>query len=277
MLIDPYIVADGFLTLAADGHGGGEAQAGLPPLHPILVHFTVALIPASFGADLLGAWCNKPGLRATGWWTLLLGAILTPFTALFGWLWMTSGDHGGHWQMQYHQWLGISLAVAIVALALWRGWLARRERGPGWGYGIVAAALLAAVMIQGDLGGSMTYGQGLVFGSGDHSGHEHGGGGEAGGDAHGHADEHGGVSPAGAGGEGGHHDGDDSGHHTERGTGARAEDHDHGSHSSESETADHHQGAASGGDITDPAITTPQPQPDATAPARDDGHSGHSH
>ena len=154
-----------------DAAVGGSAGA-FPPIHPILVNFTAALIPASFAADLLGAWLNRDGLRQTAWWTLLLAAVITPFTALFGWVWLWAGSHGGGTLISIHQWLGTILAIAVVGMAIWRGM--RFKRGgnrPGWAYGIVAAVLLGGVMVQGDVGGAMSFGQGIVVSG---SSHQHG-------------------------------------------------------------------------------------------------------
>jgi uncharacterized membrane protein len=62
----------------------------LPPLHPILVNFTAALVPASVMSDLLGRVLGRPTLSATGWWTMFYAAAITPFTALAGWWWLRS-------------------------------------------------------------------------------------------------------------------------------------------------------------------------------------------
>jgi uncharacterized membrane protein len=129
------------------------------------VNFTAALVPTSFLFDLLGAWRKNDRLLAVGWWTLLLAACLTPVTILFGWLWMGSMADMDHWQMPVHKWLGTSLGAALIVLAIWRGWLYRRERGPGWSYAAVAAVLLLAFAAQGDLGASMSFEKGIVFSS----------------------------------------------------------------------------------------------------------------
>ncbi len=147
----------------------------LPPLHPILVNFTAGLVPASFALDLLGAWLKKDALRAAGWWTLLLAACLTPLTALAGWLWKRSMGDMDHWQMPIHMWLGISLAVLFILMAIWRGWLYYHSHSPGWAYASVAAVLLGALMFQGDLGGSMSFGRGIFISAGNEGGHSHGG------------------------------------------------------------------------------------------------------
>lgn len=160
------IFASDLATLAAAGGSGGGA---FPPIHPILVNFTAALIPTSFVADLFGAWLKKDGLRATAWWTLLLAAIITPFTALFGWIWFWTGSHGSGTLISIHQWLGTAIALAVVGMAIWRG--IRFKRGgnrPGWAYGIAAAILLVGVMVQGDVGGAMSFGQGIVVSGSSH-------------------------------------------------------------------------------------------------------------
>jgi uncharacterized membrane protein len=47
----------------------------MPPLHPALVHFPIALVVFSFITDLLGRILNKPSLRAAGFWSLV-GALI---------------------------------------------------------------------------------------------------------------------------------------------------------------------------------------------------------
>lgn len=47
----------------------------MPPLHPALVHFPIALVGFSFITDLLGLLLKKPSLRAAGFWSLI-GALL---------------------------------------------------------------------------------------------------------------------------------------------------------------------------------------------------------
>jgi uncharacterized membrane protein len=145
--------------LAHAGEGGGF---GFPPLHPIFVNFTAGLIPAALLFDLLGAWLKKDSLRSAGWWTLLLAACLTPVTVVLGWFWMKSMEDMEGWEMPYHKWLGISLGICLILFTIWRGVLYRRGRGPGWAYGIVGVVVLGALAVQGDLGGAMSFGRGVV-------------------------------------------------------------------------------------------------------------------
>jgi len=80
-------------------------------IHPILVNFTAALVPASFGSDVLGKIVRKPSLHAAGFWMLIYAAAITPFTAIAGYIWKRSVASAlSPVQIAVHQWLGISLA-----------------------------------------------------------------------------------------------------------------------------------------------------------------------
>ena len=63
-----------------------------------------------------------------------------------------------HPQMPVHKWLGIALAVVLPVLlwSRWRGY--RKDEAPGWAYLAYAAAVGAVLVVQGHLGGTMTFG-----------------------------------------------------------------------------------------------------------------------
>ena len=127
-------------------------------VHPILVHFTTALLPVSFFSDAVGKFTDRYSLTPAAWWMLLYGAIATPLTALAGWMWASDmGDAAGS-TMKIHQWLGISLVVGFLVLAIWRGRIFILAKKPGIVYFAVAAIVVAALMYQGYLGGKMTLG-----------------------------------------------------------------------------------------------------------------------
>lgn len=136
----------------------------LPPfswdsLHPILVNFTAALIPASVFSDLLGRLLRRESLRHAAWWTLLYAAAVTPFTALAGWFWKQSIEAALSAEViAVHQWLGIWLAFAFPFLVLWRWRFHSRGESPGLAYLMTAALTMLALMYQGHVGGSMAFG-----------------------------------------------------------------------------------------------------------------------
>lgn len=140
-------------------HGGDAGfDWHLPPLHPILVNFTAALIPVSVLSDILGVVLGRQSLRAAGWWTLLFGAVITPFTVLAGWMWLQASPGMAHAEMTVHQWLGSGLAAGILLLALWRGRAHRLGKPPGVPYLLAGTVVVGALVFQGFLGGSMSFG-----------------------------------------------------------------------------------------------------------------------
>jgi len=125
-----------------------------------LVNFTAALIPASFVSDFLGRVLRRESLTSAGWWMLFFAAVITPFTALAGWLWLRDMGEMHHREMFVHQWLGTTIAVLVPALVFWRWKLHRTRAVPGRLYLSVAALLVAALTVQGHLGGGMSFGGG---------------------------------------------------------------------------------------------------------------------
>lgn len=127
-------------------------------IHPVLVHFTTALLPVSLVSDAIGKFYDRGSLTPAAWWMLLYAALATPATALAGWMWAgdMAGVAGG--TMAVHEWLGTILTFWFLALAVWRGVAFRHRETPGPAYFAFAAVTVAALMYQGYLGGKMTLG-----------------------------------------------------------------------------------------------------------------------
>ena len=142
------------------GHAGGMPGLELPPLHPMLVNFTAALVPVSFISDLLGRWLRRETLRATGWWTLLYAAVITPLTAAAGWYWARGMEGMDPTLMNAHRWVGTALAVLFVAVLFWRYRFHQRQVFPTASYLAVTGLLVAALVVQGHIGGLMSFGGG---------------------------------------------------------------------------------------------------------------------
>jgi uncharacterized membrane protein len=134
----------------------------MPPLHPAIVHFPIALVGFSFLTDLLGRLLNKPSLRAAGFWSLigaLLGGVVTAATGYYDFTRDTLGDTSRY--VDFHMDMGWILLGAVAVLALWR-WLgyARRELPPGLPYLAAALLVVGLTLFQGWYGGEMVYSQG---------------------------------------------------------------------------------------------------------------------
>lgn len=125
-------------------------------LHPILVNFTAALVPVSVGSDFIGRVVKIESLRHTAWWTLFYATIITPFTAIAGWLfWMP--DDNGVTGMTIHKWLGTGLAVLLFVLFAWRWKLRRQARWATMPYVLFGIIFVAALAYQGHLGGQQVF------------------------------------------------------------------------------------------------------------------------
>jgi uncharacterized membrane protein len=130
-------------------------------IHPVLVHFSTAFVPASLASDVLGKFLNRSSLTAAAWWMGLYGALATPLTALAGWMW--SGQFppaaaASIVELSPHMWLGFSLIFLFGALAVWRRKAFTISGKPGNAYLVFEAFVVAALMYQGYLGGRMTVG-----------------------------------------------------------------------------------------------------------------------
>lgn len=141
------------LTLAANPI---KEFVSITKLHPILVDFTAGLIPVSVAGDLFARLMKKDEWRIVAWWNMLLATIITPFTAITGWLfWMP--DDVGHVGMTIHKWLGTALAVLIIGLFLWRRTFRIKRQPVSVAYLLVAILFVAALVVQGTLGGHQVF------------------------------------------------------------------------------------------------------------------------
>jgi uncharacterized membrane protein len=128
-------------------------------IHPILVNFTAALVPASLASDVAGRLLRRPSLHQAAWWMLVYAAAITPFTAVAGLMWKKSvGAALPPEMIHFHQYLGILLVVLLMALAAWRRLAKKRDEAPSILYIAFAALVVLALGYQGSLGGEMVFG-----------------------------------------------------------------------------------------------------------------------
>ena len=125
-------------------------------LHPILVDFTAALVPVSVASDMAARFLKSESLRQTAWWTLFYAAVITPATALAGWLFWAADDNGVS-GMTIHKWLGTGLALLLFGLFGWRLKLYWQQRWATTSYLIVGVIFIAGLAYQGYLGGAQVF------------------------------------------------------------------------------------------------------------------------
>lgn len=134
------------------------------PMHPIFVHFTIALTSSSLIFDTLGFFFNKQSLMAAGGWTLVGSAVMTLATLSTG---LTSSTRAPVEEgearsfLRAHMALGFIFYGLLVAITFWRVWLWQSEQNVSWVY-LAALAIVSLVMtVQGYLGGELVYRYGV--------------------------------------------------------------------------------------------------------------------
>ena len=136
----------------------------MKPVHPLLVHFPIALLFLSVTADLVAFFTDSTSLRSTGWWALnaaALGGVLTVAAGLYDMRRATLQEDVHHLVHQ-HMKVGLGLLASIVGLTLWR-WTAdaQPEHSVTAIYLDVALLTMALAGFQGWLGGELVYSHGV--------------------------------------------------------------------------------------------------------------------
>jgi uncharacterized membrane protein len=152
-------------TQVKEQNGAAHGLPGFRPprlpqeLHPILVNFTAALLPLALLSDLLGRWLKRSSLHSAAAWMVLYAAIITPLTGAAGWWWKSkSAGTLPPDLIAVHEWLGTSLALVFIVLAVWRWRLYRQNVAPTLAYLAVTVVAVLALVYQGSLGGAMVFG-----------------------------------------------------------------------------------------------------------------------
>jgi plastocyanin/uncharacterized membrane protein len=153
-------------TQAKEKNGAAHGLPGFTPphspqeLHPILVNFTAALLPLALLSDLLGLWLKRSSLHSAAAWMVLYAAIITPLTAAAGWWWKSKSAGALPPELiAVHEWLGTSLALIFIVLAIWRWRIHKRNDVPSLPYLVFTLVAVLALVYQGSLGGAMVFGR----------------------------------------------------------------------------------------------------------------------
>lgn len=140
-------------------------EVHLPPLHPALVHFPVALFTVSLAADAIGRFRASVVANTLGYWCVIL-AVLGAAAAVAAGIWdMNRADlaEATHRFVHLHRDIGLALIAMLSLLAIWRWRIWRRstpENRAGWPYLASAALVFALLAFQGWFGGHLVYGLG---------------------------------------------------------------------------------------------------------------------
>ena len=134
------------------------------PMHPIFVHFTIALTASSLAFDALGFFTGRVSLAAAGGWSLVGSALMSLMTISTG---LTSAARAPVEEgearsfLRAHMALGLVFYGLLVALTLWRLSLWQSGAGVSWWYLAAMGAASLVMTAQGYLGGELVYRYGV--------------------------------------------------------------------------------------------------------------------
>ncbi len=100
------------------------------PIHPIIVHFVIAMVFFSFVCDVVGYFTHKHHLFEVSVWNLLVASVTVFLAVIFGQFeaGLAQPYKVAQSTLTYHTLLGWSLSALIVLLTTWR--FAIRTRNP---------------------------------------------------------------------------------------------------------------------------------------------------
>lgn len=144
--------------------------AALQNLHPLVVHFPIALLTLFFALDVLGSIAKRAEWRRVAGAFLYLGTVFAGLTVAAGLAAAASVAHGGnvHDIMEHHEHLGISVLSLATVLSIWR--LLGKGLIVGAAntlYLLLAAILSGLLAFTADLGGLMVYKYGVAVAAAD--------------------------------------------------------------------------------------------------------------
>ena len=139
--------------------------ASMENIHPLVVHFPIALLSVFFVLDLIGTLAKKQQWREVASSFLYLGTLAALFTVIAGHIAADSVAHAGnvHAIMEKHKDLGMAILSLATALSAWR--LKHKGLFQGYVNGVfltLSALLCALIVIAADLGGLMVYQYGVA-------------------------------------------------------------------------------------------------------------------
>jgi len=135
-------------------------------VHPLFVHFPIALLLTSFAVYLLGSLLKKDELLGAGKWLLYFGTLSAAVTVWAGLEAEKTVPHGGgvHETMLLHKYLGFSILALSLVLALWVFFSKTLIPKTRIAFLMGMAILCVIVTQSADLGGRMVFLHGVGVG-----------------------------------------------------------------------------------------------------------------
>lgn len=180
--LSPYLLFALFVFAGiAWAHEGHEHASNIPThvewglkgaqdvinVHPLFVHFPIALLLESLAFYFLGMVFKKEELLKAGKWTLYFGTLAAAVTVWTGLQAANTVPHGGavHELMMIHQYFGFAVLGLSLVLSAWLFFSKSHIPSKGRILFLVGLVLLGAILTQGaDFGGRMVFLHGVGVG-----------------------------------------------------------------------------------------------------------------
>ena len=134
------------------------------PLHPIIVHFVIAMVLFSFFCDLVGYFSRNHRLFEVSFWNMFVAAIAIFVAVIFGQFeaGLAQVYEAVQPTLNLHTIMGWSLSAIVVAITAWRFVIrARNPQKIPIAYLGVATFLVCLVCLQVYLGSQLVWVYGL--------------------------------------------------------------------------------------------------------------------
>ena len=127
-------------------------------LHPLLVHFPIALVLAAAGAEIVAIRTRRASWRAIAAANVRTGAAMGVLTLIAGWVLATAPFVEATSSLTSHRWTGVAAVAATIgaAVASWRSHGESHRSLVVYRGALVGAAVLVA--IAGHLGATLVWG-----------------------------------------------------------------------------------------------------------------------
>lgn len=133
-------------------------------IHPVFVHFPVALFPVSWLFYFVGAIFKKEKFLFVGRFSLYLAFLAAAVAVLTGELAEKTFQHTEtvHRLMETHEAIGISALIVAGILVLWSFWTREGRPQKTWGFLALLGLVVLMVLQNADLGGRMVFVEGAA-------------------------------------------------------------------------------------------------------------------
>ena len=127
-------------------------------LHPLLLHFPIALLVFAAVAELAALLTRYPAWHVAAVINLRVGAAAAVVTAITGWLLASTVDVDDVRALEWHRWIGVVTAVAVIGAALATAGDDRQSPRVRWLYRVALFWAAALVAVTGHLGARLVWG-----------------------------------------------------------------------------------------------------------------------